>query len=570
MEKLHMSGADLAGYAGVDRTNISRFKNGSRTCRPGSRMAIQLVNAIYYYADEHNLSDRLLQILKMDAPSSADEIKVALSNWLFFDPSASVRRTAQDLRQSNHTFGDRLDKVMSLTGLSNSRLSRMLNVDASLISRYRTGVRTPKANREMIPRLGSLLWQNVQSSGSLSTLSLIMDFPEESIDEQYFCNWLFDFDAFNDMGSAAAERLLDVFNSYTAGSRLPVPAIPDTVISSVLSDKREQYQSDTGLQEAVIRFLASALKVQAKELWLYSDQNTDWLFGDPSFTVKWAVLMQECVRSGIRIRIIHNLNRDLNEMIDAIGGWLPLYMSGMIEPFYCREPESKRFTHTIFLCPHQACIEGCHVLGTEKDGIYLYHTDKQRLENARKAFEKLMESADPLITFSMPSPFNAITAGLNIMQNTLSEWTRPESLAKELLSPEAFTTWKQQQTAIRDVLHNGRINEFIPLNEKNTQYDSPAHLKAHIQNILDLMDAFPGYRLYILPESPFPNIRILCGKTFVSISHSLQPALSFTITHPLMCAAFSAYIDNIAAECRMDKITLKQELMKIMTLTENG
>ena len=53
--------------------------------------------------------------------------------------------------------------------------------------------------------------------------------------------------------------------------------------------------------------------------------------------------MEACIRGGVRIRIIHNIDRGLEEMTAAIRGWLPLYMSGRIEGFYSTRPGGSRF-----------------------------------------------------------------------------------------------------------------------------------------------------------------------------------------------------------------------------------
>ena len=84
-------------------------------------------------------------------------------------------------------------------------------------------------------------------------------------------------------------------------------------------------------------------------------------------------------------------------MIEAINSWLPLYMSGMIEPYYCKKPDEGRFSHTVFLYPDVACIEACHVRGYEGEGIYRYYVDQKHLALMKKAFAGLLQSSEPLV-----------------------------------------------------------------------------------------------------------------------------------------------------------------------------
>ena len=47
-------------------------------------------------------------------------------------------------------FQDRLNMIMDMAEMTNVRLSRMLNVDASLISRYRSGSISPMSKPDRI------------------------------------------------------------------------------------------------------------------------------------------------------------------------------------------------------------------------------------------------------------------------------------------------------------------------------------------------------------------------------------------------------------------------------------
>lgn len=43
-------------------------------------------------------------------------------------------------------FQERFNMIMDMAKMTNVRLSKILNVDASLISRYRSGTRSPLSN----------------------------------------------------------------------------------------------------------------------------------------------------------------------------------------------------------------------------------------------------------------------------------------------------------------------------------------------------------------------------------------------------------------------------------------
>lgn len=97
----------------------------------------------------------------------------------------------------------------------------------------------------------------------------------------------------------------------------------------------------------MLRFLSDAARLGG-ELWLYSDEPMGWLTDDPQFKANWAFLMLSCLKARVKIRILHNINRGVEEMVAAIRSWLPLYMSGLIEPYACRKPKDPRFFRTMF------------------------------------------------------------------------------------------------------------------------------------------------------------------------------------------------------------------------------
>ena len=40
------------------------------------------------------------------------------------------------------------------------------------------------------------------------------------------------------------------------------------------------------------------------------------------------------IRKGLHLHVIHNLNRPFEEIMMGLSGWIPLYMTGQISPYY--------------------------------------------------------------------------------------------------------------------------------------------------------------------------------------------------------------------------------------------
>ena len=83
MIQLNASGAQIAKYAGFDRTNVSRLRSGARIPVSGGPTAEKLISGIYLFADSNNSLPVLCEITGQPLSASAEEKMAGLSDWLF-------------------------------------------------------------------------------------------------------------------------------------------------------------------------------------------------------------------------------------------------------------------------------------------------------------------------------------------------------------------------------------------------------------------------------------------------------------------------------------------------------
>lgn len=575
MDALKANNQDVAGLAKIDRTNISRFRSGKRIPKFGNDMSYKLIRGLYRYAEKDGSLNILCDIAGCSTAVGEDKAVEEINRWMFEGMTDEAGLSMPSKRDvAARSFGERLNISMSLAGLSNVRLSQLINTDASLISRYKSGLRMPKVNSEINVPLEQVLWKHINKKGNEDELARAMKCDRESLNEEVFFRWLFDYSLYKDINITAAERLLDLFESYSAVTGLKLPDAEPILRGEEINDRSDVYFGNEGLRRAVIRFLAGAVKDSVQELWLYSEEDMSWMIGDETFRVKWAVLMSECVRRGTKIRIIHNIDRKLDEMMGAIESWLPLYMSGMIEPYYCTRVKDSRFLHTIFLCPGKYCIEACNVPGTENGGIYNFYDDKPRLEMYRYAYDKLLENSKPLLRFNVPGYIESEDSDILLMQNTLSLATMPKELINKPEMSYLCDEWIIRNKALNEALERGlNIYELIPkIDPECTDIPMesvytmdavlmPVYSKEqyllHINNIIRLSEKYDNYHFCALSAAHFSNIKILCSNDSINIINMKRPQISFCFTHPLMCRAFMVYLDSIRSQYGTDDGYLK-------------
>ena len=382
----------IAAYAGCSESNFSRLRSGARVPRRSSPTVKRFASAVCSYAFENNLTEELRAGLEI--PQDAESFEKAVIDWLF-DDQASLPDFGTHSSDSEQ-FGKKLSAAMDLVGMSSSRLSRAANIDPSYVSRMRGGKRLPKSNPMLINRICMMLVQRAEEQQLTAELCALIgadaDADESALVTRMYI-WLYDKSV--PANITALRELIKVIDGL---SDIPLPKLPSfesAAPEDVLNDTRDCYGGIDGMRRAVTRFLGTAARLGDRELELYSDQSLDWMEGE--FTLKWLALMKECISRGVHFKIIHNIDRSVTEMISAISCWMPLYMSGMITPYYSQRPAGDRFHCTVFLDRGRAGIRSFGVKGMEQNAEYFYVTDRDKLRRTAAAYDALLKDCRPLL-----------------------------------------------------------------------------------------------------------------------------------------------------------------------------
>ena len=396
INQMGTTNTEITTLAGVDRTNLSKFRSGKRLPKKGSDIIDKLVSALYDLASSEGKLKLVCKTVGADKSASRDRICSDIKKWLYLDtPDAAFIRKKKKTAVSL-SFRERFDAAINLAETNNGSLSKAVHVDSSLISHYRTGIRTPASNPELAMSLSKVLLDGMIKNNKESQLAETMHVNIDKISFNSFHEWLYSSDQNEDSGTTAM-KFLETFDSYLSVTGMIFPESSIDVSESVLSDTRMVYYGTDGLRDAVLRFLSTAAKAGDGEMYLYSDRDMHWMTEDMTFTSKWAILMGKCIKKGIRIRIIHNIDREIDEMSQAITSWIPLYMSGLIRSYYHTGKAGERFSHTIFYCPNVGCISGCNVKKGSSDERYDYYTEPEDLKWCHDQFDTLMADSKPLV-----------------------------------------------------------------------------------------------------------------------------------------------------------------------------
>ncbi len=401
---IHELGCDLktvGKYSGITSSGLSRLKSGSRSYSPKSHTVQRFIDGVYGYAADNSKVGTLCMIVGTSAATEM-EIKRALTHWLFDEKKAPPPSMSN---VSGEGFGKKIRQLMELADVSNSRLSRDMNIDSSYISRIKTGTRIPRRNPELMMSLCENVCARIYENGRQEKLAELIDMPVDYLSSsdsarQVF-GWLYDHSMTANI--QAVKTLVEHIETY---SDMEIYKPYDYDISEdddIINEQMTLYEGTEGLKRATIRFIVSAIKEGSKQICLYNDLGLEWLTGE--FLEKWEVLIRECIKKGIKIRIIHNVDRSPFEMIAAINAWLPLYMHDLIEPYYCTKKQGERFNHIILVDPGRACIAGHCVNGLSDIADFEYVTEEKRLNKLTAVFDKLLSYSEPLVMRSSGDAF---------------------------------------------------------------------------------------------------------------------------------------------------------------------
>lgn len=392
MNVLNCTNISLAKTSNLDTTVISRFKNGNRIPTQNSITLNNLANGICELTKQTNKEKEVRALF--DNTSVSTDLYLAIINW-FSSENSDLRISSE---HNAKLVGDNLDTLMHAFHISNIDLARNINRDASLISKYKNKTRALKINDDISNSICDFFIKIAAKKNKLEFLSSIIGFAGDNINEkdlkEHLMNYLYSTEKVNPPINTFLENL----NAFQLNRNGNLPSIENLVSKDILSSTKIEYLGIMEFREAIKKFLGTiAIQETPTTLNLYSDENMNWLTQSKDFFNIWKSLMITILMKKNKIKVIHNIDRNLPEMFHAIEGWLPLYMSGLIEPYYCKRLLDNRFNHTIFLAQNLALISSFSVRSKKNTAIYNYTNDSNILKQYEKQYAELFKKSAPLV-----------------------------------------------------------------------------------------------------------------------------------------------------------------------------
>lgn len=478
-------------------------------------------------------------------------------------------------------FHDKLNLLMTLQNIPNNKLAKALSLDPSLISRWRNGTRDLPKHSEYVEAIAAYFVASYKDKSRLCELMNIA-FDKSTCTSTMIQNhlkaWLLDEQSTN---SALVSRFIEKLNQITPQNT--TTSLPEFVILATSGKKLsvEAYEGNAGKREAVVRFLSAVIVHPTPcTLLLFSNESMTWLTESEDFYMKWAMLLLEVLKRGHLIKIIHTINRSTDELLVAIEKWLPLYMSGQIEPFYYPNYQDSLFKRTLFIAPGIAALTSS-TLSDSEPSEQLYYHDQHMINQLVHEFDAYLKHCRPLMRIftrenmggfeSLVIEYESQAGDLAVFSSTPTAMTMPVSLYASLLQKSALSK-ADQQTHLslfekRLALHLKNLEEkkqcewltlpeiddldsvvFAPIDILSHQvlnYNLSDYI-LHIENILKMLHVHKHFHVMLGPHK-LPKDIYLSVKREVGVFVAKVDAnpICFAFNHPILVNAFESYIEDV-------------------------
>ena len=156
----------------------------------------------------------------------------------------------------------------------------------------------------------------------------------------------------------------------------------------------------TGLRQMMdseLDFMKAAVLSRSMEpVFMYSDMPMTEMAKDAEFPKKWMFGMAMLLKKGLKLQIVHNIDRSLPEMMLGLESFIPMYMTGQIEPYYFKTPQGSVFLHFLRVSG-TAALSGEAVAGHHAEGRYYLTNNRAEVAYYRRRADALLENARPLM-----------------------------------------------------------------------------------------------------------------------------------------------------------------------------
>ena len=536
------SSKDLAQVSQLSESIISRYKNGGRI------------------PNEENLKkiSEALESLS-EGEYKAEDIYKDFEKTIF-DSSIDF-----DIVRGN------LNKLIETFNINARGLAKALNFDASYLSRIRNGERIPSNKEAFVSSLAAFVLKKYEIQSYKDSYYLLFNEKEKitlsKIREWIITNKKEEVGDVDNFLSTLDEFNLNDYIKAIKFDELKVPNIP------FYKARCKTYYGVEEMKKGELEFFKATVLSKSKEdIFMCSDMPMEDMAEDKEFGKKWMFAIAMCLKKGLHLNIIHNLDRPFNEMMLGLESWIPIYMTGQVSPYYLKEVKNSVYHHFNYVSGVVALTGEC-IKGYHDKGKYYLTNNSRELEYYREKSNLLLKKANPLMDIYSSEDLDKFERFLENESKTVGTrkrilatlplFTISNPILKKILRENNIDSndvsriiryKKEQEKVISTILKHSVITDNICKYNKNdfsddvyldidgikVKYKYEEYVE-HFNSTKKFSKKNANYKISI-SEKTFSNITIsILEDNYAIISKKSNPVIHFVIRHPKLVGAISEF-----------------------------
>lgn len=500
------------------------------------------------------------------------------------------------------TFAKKLSFLMSLTVSSNKQLAEAVNVDPSLISRFRNARRGAPKNQTYVKAMANYFarrcegnYQRVALSEAMRRKHLQLQMDVAQLSAVLF-DWLTD-------SRDQVGQFLNTFERFTVGDTEAEHPFAGLAQPPRGESGSFTYYGNEGKRGAIGAFIAHLMSLETPgTVLLSSDEDTEWLFEEPAYLARLQEQIMLLMQKGFRICRIAMPLYTADEAFDSLSRWLAVYLTGQMESFYYPRLRDDLYRRTLLVLPDVAAVEAFST-GGQTVGRATIFTRDRRLANAlTDDFRDILAKCRPMMTTysAAANPEELLRCilqfesdrGNRIQQSTsLSSITAPPELirlaaagapekeAAAIISAMAEAQAKFRQSLagyeVIDIHRLAPVSEVragrLPIGVSYLQHTAsvcytPQSYALHLKSILELVETYANYRAVLLPHEDNMHALMIKEGRQAMLLRASAPLMVFEVSQPNIAEACREYLMRLI-ETRATPAVQRQDVIATLRRT---
>lgn len=501
-------------------------------------------------------------------------------------------------------FYEKLDFLMNITNSSNSALGQKVKLDPSHISRLRRGKRNALKDETVLSAMADFFARHCTSDYQYKALTDIIGINITKFDNSelpiLIAKWL---TSKKKDEVKAVGGFLNGLNEINANFKIPerLPNILNQKNGTAIlpNDEISAHYGVEGKRQAAEYFLMEVIAQSTPQtLLLYSDEATDWMTTDREFAAKWAQLMIGVLSKGNKIIIIHTVSRDLDEMLSAIFQWLPLYMTGLIEPYYYPKKRDGVFKSTLFISPGVCAVVSSSIGSSIEHAVNLLIRNSYAIDAYTEEFNLYLSQCKLLMQIFTErnkesylltlQEFEKEKSNSIVQTESLSLLTMPEKVSLSIMSrieveiSRLSEYHRQRGKVFEKNLHTNTFCEIVTLFDLDTiksgkikvsfsdmmnggsVYYTVEEYTEHLEHLVHLLKTCENFHIKLIARMPESNYMVYAKEDLgVIVAKTSAPPVVIAINETNLTAAFWDFLRNIIGDKGYQSINKIEETKRL-------